>query len=206
MSPRPDVSAERRAQIIQAALACFTRKGYNHTTMDNIVAESGLSKGSLYWYFESKDDLFVSALTSLFADLGQAIVATLEQHATAADKLRAMALELSKFFQSAKGSFNLFVEFWAQDSHREKFGQLRTDMLTQSKEIVVGIIEEGISNGEFRPVDTDQLAWAMMAAYDGLAIYITLIPAIDMERVSQVFVETLLSGLEAGERGSDTSG
>jgi len=206
MSPRPDVSAERRAQIIRAALACFVRKGYYHTTMDDIVAESGLSKGSLYWYFESKDDLFVSALTSLLADLDQAIAAALEQHATAADKLRAMALELSRFFQSAKGSFNLFVEFWAQDSHREKFGQLRTDMLTQFKEVVVGIIEEGISNGEFRPVDTEQLAWAMMATYDGLAIYITLIPAIDLERVSQVFVETLLSGLEAGERGSDTSG
>ena len=113
---------------------------------------------------------------------------------------------LSKFFQSAKGSFNLFVEFWAQDSHREKFGQLWTDMLTQFKEVVVGIIEEGISNGEFRPVDTEQLALAMMATYDGLAICITLIPAIDLERVSQVFVETLLSGLEAGERGSDTSG
>lgn len=79
MSPRPDVSAERRTQIIQAALVCFTRKGYNNTTMDDIVAESGLSKGTLYWYFESKDALFASALMSVFVDVGQEAVAALEQ-------------------------------------------------------------------------------------------------------------------------------
>ena len=51
MPPRPDVSEERRGQIIEAALACFTRKGYANTTIDDIVAESGLSKGAIYWYF-----------------------------------------------------------------------------------------------------------------------------------------------------------
>ena len=51
MTPRPDVSEERKAQIYQAALACFNRKGYYRTTMDDIVAESVLSKGSLHWYF-----------------------------------------------------------------------------------------------------------------------------------------------------------
>ena len=47
MPLRSDVSAERRTQIIQAAIACFLHKGYNNTTMDDIVAEGGLSKGSL---------------------------------------------------------------------------------------------------------------------------------------------------------------
>ena len=59
------------------------------------------------------------------------------------------------------------------------------------------IIEEGVRNGEFKPVDAEQLVWAMMAAYDGLAAYIALIPDMNIERVSQVFVETLLSGLVA---------
>ena len=38
MTPKVDVADERRAQIMQAALACFTRKGYNNTTMDDIAA------------------------------------------------------------------------------------------------------------------------------------------------------------------------
>ena len=59
MSPKPDVSAERKQQIFEAAVACFGRKGYHLTTMDDIAAECGLSKGSLYWYFDSKKELFL---------------------------------------------------------------------------------------------------------------------------------------------------
>ena len=43
MTPKPDVSEKRKAQIYQAALVCFSRKGYHQTTMDDIVAESGTS-------------------------------------------------------------------------------------------------------------------------------------------------------------------
>ena len=82
MPPRPDLSAERRAQIVRAALTCFSRKGYAKTTMDDIVAESGLSKGSLYWYFESKDELFMSAVTSALADLGEGAFGAIDQRAS----------------------------------------------------------------------------------------------------------------------------
>jgi AcrR family transcriptional regulator len=195
VSPRPDVSAERRAQIIEAALACFSRKGYHNTTMDDIVAESGLSKGSLYWYFESKDDLFASALTSVFVDVGQEAVAALEQCTTASDKMRAVARAATGFSRAAEGLFNLFLEFWASSPRREEASQLWVGLLAQYKDVVVEIIEEGIQTGEFRPVDAEQLVWAMMAAYDGLAAYIMLMPGLDLDRISQVFVETLLGGL-----------
>ena len=199
--PRPDVSAERRAQIIQAALACFTRKGYNNTTMDDIVAESGLSKGSLYWYFKSKDDLFTAALLSSFMDFGQETVTALEQCPTVSDRLRTLAQAMAGFCKAAEGFFSLFLEFWASSSSREEVGQLWGGLLDQYKDIVVEIIEEGVRNGEFKPVDAEQLVWAMMATYDGLAAYIMLMPDLDLERVSQVFVETLLSGLVVRESG-----
>jgi AcrR family transcriptional regulator len=195
VSPRPDVSAERRAQIIEAALACFSRKGYHNTTMDDIVAESGLSKGSLYWYFESKDELFTSALTSVFVDVGQEAVAALEQCTTASDRMRAIARAATGFSRAAEGFFNLFLEFWASSPRREEASQLWVGLLAQYKDTVVGIIEHGVENGEFKPVDAEQLVWAMMAAYDGLAAYIMLMPGLDLDRISQVFVETLLGGL-----------
>jgi AcrR family transcriptional regulator len=197
VSPRPDVSAERRAQIIEAALACFVREGYHNTTMDDIVAESGLSKGSLYWYFKSKDDLFAAALMSVFVDVGQEAVAALEQCTTASDKMRAVARAATGFGRAAEGFFNLFLEFWASSPRREEASQLWVGLLAQYKDVVVQIIEQGVKNGEFKPVDAEQLVWAMMAAYDGLAAYIMLMPDLDLDRISQVFVETLLGGLAA---------
>ncbi|OQB45085.1 MAG: HTH-type transcriptional regulator MtrR [Firmicutes bacterium ADurb.Bin153] len=60
---RPRASAEiRRQQILAAAKRCFRRKGYAPTTMDEIAAEYGLSKGSIYWYYPSKK----AVLTDLF--------------------------------------------------------------------------------------------------------------------------------------------
>ena len=197
MSPKVDVADERRAQIMQASLACFARKGYHRTTMDDIVAESGLSKGTLYWYFKSKDDLFAAAIMSLLMDIGQEAFAALEQCTTASDKLRALAQAMVNFCKEAEGFFSLFLEFWASSPRREEAGQLWVSMLVQYKDLVVGIIEEGVRNGEFKPVDAEQLAWVMMAAYDGLAAYIMFIPDMDLERISQVFVETLLGGLAA---------
>lgn len=200
MPPRPDVSAERRAQIIQAALACFTRKGYHNTTMDDIVAESGLSKGSLYWYFASKDDLFAEAMMSVFVDIDQEAFAALEQCATASDKLRVVAQVAAKVSKKIEGFFSLFLEFWASSPNREEAAQVWLSLLVQYKDIVTGIIEEGIGIGDFKPVDTEELAWAMLAAYDGLAAYAALIPDVDVDRASQAFVETLLSGLMMNER------
>jgi len=54
------VAEERRSQILEAALRCFAHQGYHQTTMDDIVEESGLSKGTLYWYYESKKEIFLS--------------------------------------------------------------------------------------------------------------------------------------------------
>jgi len=52
-----------------------------------------------------------------------------------------------------------------------------------------------VRNGEFRPVDAEPLVWALMAAYDGLAAYLVLMPDIDLKRVNQAFIGTLLNGL-----------
>jgi len=206
MPPRPDVSAERRAQIIQAALACFTRKGYNNTTMDDIVAESGLSKGSLYWYFKSKDDLFAAAFLSSITNFGQEAIAGLDQFATASGKLRALAQAMVGFCQTAEGLFSLLVEFYASSPRREEAGQLWADVFVQYNEIVAEIIEEGVRNGEFKPVDSKSLVWAMMATYDSLAVYAMVVPGMDVDRISQVFVETLLSGLAVGGQGNGQEG
>ena len=52
-------NATKRAQIIEAAAICFHKYGYAKTSLDDIGREAGMGKGSLYYYFESKEDLFL---------------------------------------------------------------------------------------------------------------------------------------------------
>jgi TetR/AcrR family transcriptional repressor of uid operon len=201
----PDRRAQRRGDIIRAAQTCFLRQGYHNTTMDDIVAESGLSKGSLYWYFDSKDALFAAVLESFLETFGQESLAVLAQHESAADKLRAGAALLATFTTEAEGLFGLFLEFWAQSPHRLESSQLWAHMLVEYREIVAGVIEQGIRSGEFKQVDARQLVWALMATYDGLAAYAMLMPDLDLGQISQAFIETVLTGLCAEEGSSGLS-
>ena len=54
MTPRPDIQGERKKQILDAAMTVFAQKGFHQARMDDIVEQSGLSKGTIYWYFKSK--------------------------------------------------------------------------------------------------------------------------------------------------------
>ncbi len=198
LSKREQLREERRRQILDAALVVFTQKGFHAANVSDVAAQAGVSQGTIYWYFDSKEELLTAALLSFFAQFGEQTMAALGQCHTASDKLRALGRSMEDFASEAEGLFTLFLSYWTSSSKREEAGQLWVDLLVQYKDVVVDIIEEGVRNGEFRPVDAEPLVWAVMAAYDGLAAYVVLMPDIDLKRVNQVFVETLLQGLKAG--------
>ncbi len=102
--------------------------------------------------------------------------------------------------RAAEGIFGLFLEYWASSTDRAQAGQLWVDLLQQYQGLIVAIIEEGIRTGEFRPVDASALVWAMMATYDGLAAYATLMPGLD-SGANQWDLHGDAVGRSAGRRG-----
>jgi TetR/AcrR family acrAB operon transcriptional repressor len=196
-SKREQLREERRRQILEAALVVFGQKGFHAANVSDVAAEAGVSQGTIYWYFESKDDLLEAALMSFVDDVGHSAIEAVEPCRTASERLRVLADNLVSLAEMAEGLFTLFLEFWASSPRRDVAGQLWTGVLRRYKDLVVDIIEEGVSEGEFKPVDAESLVWALMAAYDGLAAYVMLIPELDLAAVSRTFVETLLQGLEA---------
>jgi AcrR family transcriptional regulator len=187
--------ADKRTDIIRAALRCFSRKGYNNTTMDDIVAESGLSKGTLYWYFDSKEKLFEDALLSLFVGFGEDVTSMLDRCQSATEKLRCLCRGAAAFSDSVGAYFSLFLEFWVSRPNRDEATQVWDDLLEEYKTILAAVVEEGIEAGEFRPVAAEPLVWALMATYDGLAAYTGFVPDLDLERISQTFTDVVLNGL-----------
>jgi AcrR family transcriptional regulator len=193
---------ERRRQILDAALTVFSCKGFHATNVSDVAAQAGVSQGTIYWYFDSKEELFTAAMLSVFADFGQEALASLEACETAAEKLRALGQRMQDFVGGLEGIFIMFLGYWASSPSRAEAGRFWVDLLVEYKDIIVDVIEEGVENGEFRPVDAEALVWALMAAYDGLAAYMLLMPDIDLGRVNEALVETLLTGLK-GESAED---
>ncbi|MGW8178755.1 MAG: TetR/AcrR family transcriptional regulator [bacterium] len=88
---RKDIPPRRRKQILDAARALFARSGYHGVTVDTIAAWSGISKGNLYWYFKSKQDILHLLFENMVETLTLPAQVILKSDISAEDKLRAFA-------------------------------------------------------------------------------------------------------------------
>ena len=171
MSPKPDVTAERKQQIYQAAITCFNRKGYYQTTMDDIVTESGLSKGALYWYFDSKKQLFIAMLQDFLEYAGhewELIVDDKTMRAT--EKLRKSLTFFRIQFEESTGLFGIFIEAWAQSHYDEDVQSLTSELYRPYMLFMERILEEGIAQGEFRVEDVQATSTVILTLFDGLTL------------------------------------
>lgn len=197
MTPRPDVSEERKAQIYQAAQACFSRKGYHLTTMDDIVAESGLSKGTLYWYFESKKELFLSLFVEVMGQLGQtweSIVA--DEEASATDKLLSSLALFRTELEEIAPFFGVMMEAWALTRHDEDVESIIRELYEPYLDVMTRIVEEGIASGEFRIESVRAMALVVMTLFDGITLALgTGLWQRDWNEIMDAAAELVLHGL-----------
>lgn len=204
MTPRSDVSEERKAQIFQAALTCFSRKGYHQTTMDDIVAESGLSKGALYWYFESKKELFLSLFQEVMRQFSQTWESIVNEKASATDKLLSSLALFRTEFKEFVPFFGVLMGAWALTLHDEDVENLTRELYEPYLDIMTRIVEEGITSGEFRVVSSQATALVVMTLFfDGIALALgTGLQQLDWDDIMDAAEELVLHGLRAeGENG-----
>lgn len=147
-----------RARILQAAQACFADKGYYQTTMDDIAAESGLSKGALYWHFKSKRDLFISLNEWFMNGVGEEVSQIWTDGSSATDKIRGLTMAFADKNEYFNSFFKATFDFWSQTPEDAYLQRLFNTQLDRFQEQLSTIIEEGIASGEFRPVDAPELS------------------------------------------------
>lgn len=159
----------RRAQILEAAKRCFARQGYHETKVDNIVREAGLSKGALYWYFKSKEEL-LDALCDSFAKelqedfLKASAVKTLDPEYLICE-LGAMLME--RVLNDPEHRL-IWMEHWSMASRDPKSQQKLNRVHQGWLDIIVPLIKRNVKEGKLKPVDPKQLAMSLMALFDGI--------------------------------------
>jgi AcrR family transcriptional regulator len=196
MSPRPDVSEERKNQILDAAAAVFSRLGFHEARMDDIVRESGLSKGTLYWYFTSKDAIITGLMQRIF-DLGMGGLRRLEgADGPVRERLLDYTRRLGDDFQRLSAVQSIAFEFYAVAARHKTVRQFLKEYFKQYRATVARLIAQGIDRGEFRPVDPDTVATTLAALYEGLVLlWFVDREAIQWETQGTESVRLLLDGL-----------
>ena len=167
MSPRPDVSDKRRNQILDAAEEVFTRKGIDQARMDDIVEETGLSKGTLYWYFKNKDAIIIAILDRIFAREFEQLESMKTAEASAVECLWLLTDMITADMLRMLRLMPIAYEFLALAFRSKVVQKVITQYFNRYMEILVPIIQRGIDSGEFRPVDAQEVAIAAGAIFEG---------------------------------------
>ena len=205
MPPKEETAVKRKQEIHQAALTCFLRKGYHRATMDDIVAESGLSKGTLYWYFKSKKELFLSLFQEFMGETGRAWEEIADAPTlTATAKLQATVQLVRGELAEMGPYFGIMVEAWALTRQDEDVEALMQGIYDPYLVIMSRILEEGVAADEFQVADVEAAALIVITLFDSIMLASSLgMTTVDQKRMMDAAESLVLRGL--GVNGSHDS-
>lgn len=194
---RPDVSEERRAQILDAALEVFARQGFHEARMDDIAQASGLSKGALYLYYKSKDAIIGALLTSIFNIAMRSSLTAAREDGTIRDRI----LEITERFAGEIDRFSravpVMLEFYAIAARDRTVRKYMGEIFEEYSALVARLLEQGMARGEFRRGgDAHALAVGLIAIWEGMALLWAMSPErVQWREQATLAVATFLDGL-----------
>jgi AcrR family transcriptional regulator len=167
----------KRNEILDSARKLVYTKGYEKMTIQDILNETGISKGSFFHYFSSKQTL-LEALIEDFMDKGESRVIPIvkNERMKAIEKLNTYFATASQWKTSQKEYLTAFMKLWYNDSN----AIIRQKMITASKKrispLLSSIILQGVEEGVFKPAHIDYTAEMIISLvqslWDNLAIKI----------------------------------
>ena len=152
----------RPAEILEAALDVFAERGFTATRMDDVAARAGVTKGTVYLYFKTKEELFKALVRSELLPNLAAVENTAgnEPAAELLGRLVRMWVErvlpsrvgvLPKLMIAEAGNFPELAKFYLHE------------VVHRGLALVRRVITRGVTAGDFRPVDVDQVAYLIIA-------------------------------------------
>lgn len=196
MPPRKDVSETRKSEIIAAATKVFSERGFADARMDDIVAESGLSKGALYWYFDSKDALIISILDQVFDYETSHVRRLVDREDSAEKKLQIFIDTTIKDLEKMKPLMPIFFDFWSLSARNKTINRAIKRYYQSFFDILEPIIKQGIEQGEFRSVNVKETVVALGAIFEGtFLLYFYFSDLIVINKQFRTNLNLLLEGL-----------
>ena len=163
-----ELQDRRKEQIMSAALSVVVAKGYDQSRMDDIVEKSQLSKGAIYWYYKSKEEVYLSLVDYWFLQYSSGVVDTLQQQESASDKLKALFDFFLEQFDNNPTTFKLLVEFWRLAGLNPDFNAKLQQIYSDFLEYIIEIIKVGVANGEFKNVEPRITALSILINIEGI--------------------------------------
>lgn len=193
---------QRRRQILDAAIACFARRGFHQTTMADIAAQAGVSDTLAYRYFGSKDEIIEAAVLQhgdatveqILDDPGEA-----EDVITLFDMLLTADVRRLERRGEVEATMGMYFQSWAQALRDESIREQVVEHWHQHFEIVESLVERGQFSAQISPeFEARAVAWVALATHYGLNLLAVLDPTVDLESCKKVSL-AMMRGLATAD-------
>jgi AcrR family transcriptional regulator len=142
---------DRPAEITEAALAAFAEKGYAATKVDEVAKRAGVSKGLLYLYFKTKEDLFKAVIRSFVSPRIDALILNIEQTELSAEEfLRGPFLAFARSIPKSPVRILIRLMIAEGSKHPDLVQWYWDNVVSRAIKALRSLFDKGVENGEFR--------------------------------------------------------
>lgn len=208
-SLKENIKDDKKAAVLEAGIKVLREKGVSSTSMNDIIRESGLSKGGVYHYFPSKNDLLIELWQYFFEIYAVSNLSTLQSNPSLKSKKALAQIDvlmqqheanLDDMGKDLRFMMDLFVEATHNEALKKVFKQQYQLIFT----ILKSLIETAQQQGDIRKdVDSHLLSASLLAIFDGFSImYQILDNTENYPRMALSSVRLLLSSVTVKSRGN----
>lgn len=181
-----------KRKIFEASLKLFSEKGYDATSIEEITATVGVAKGTLYYHFNSKEEIFNFLIEEGMKLLKNSIEIKTSKCVNVLDKIKAITLIQLKAIKKYENLLTIVMsQTWGNETRNVFCKQKVIEYIDVIKEIV----EEGIKNGDIVDCDADMLASEIFSLTCSVLIYKRKIglEEIDIQKIYKEYEKTLFN-------------
>lgn len=160
----------RRKQIIEVATKTIAQKGFNNTSLEDIAANAGISKGVISYHFSNKYNLIRDIAATLLQQMNLFIKEKVDQGETDRERLRNYIKASIEFLCEKRDHFLVIMDVGINNSVREESNPFSLFSYRICRSQIAEIILSGQKNNEFKQLPVETVASNIQATIDGLGI------------------------------------
>jgi TetR/AcrR family transcriptional regulator len=197
----------KKELILEAAKSVFGKLGYSKATLDDIAHAIGLKKPTLYYYYKSKEMLFIEAFSQEWKESLSRLKKTAEQEKDPRKRLLLYISSSLRYYQEIVTQHTISIKVLIET--RTLFQELFKESRAKEANFYASVIKEGIANGTFLDCEAERVGYSIMVVKDLIQFeefqraQFHNLPSIDFEKIEREVLFTvnlILEGIRVREK------
>lgn len=194
----PEDLEKKKQVILDGAMRLLVEKGYTKTTMTDVAAEAGVGRGTVYWHFPSKEELFFSLMVRETEKIEAQLEGVLVMQGRAVERIESMMRAGIQAYEEVPQFFRAFLSFLSGtgEETQQRLVDLMSGIYGKYNRLVEDLLEQGKAEGDVRQdLDSPVAAAAYVVMLDAMFLQVEfgLVPR-DPQRLGDALVGAIRRG------------